>query len=251
MLFGRFEMAENPYNASDLNSVLHTLSSLTTPGITSRSASSSQTGTRDPRQVRRERVHTPRESTPSTPKSQSKTPAIDPSTITTWPAALRYVMRTVGQNEETQLRIRGLIRSQHNHERQWWKGREALLEKQQARGDKKKELDAVLRSIGAPIDSKTTTDENAERAELEEYDRKVYKASVQMAEALIAELRGMKIPFFGLQKSLIHDSDTPEKVSSDFNADGPGDAPLSKLTKSDHANLQRRMLGLLEDLCKE
>jgi hypothetical protein len=53
-------------------------------------------------------------------------------------------MRTVGQNEETQLRIRGLIRSQHSHERQWWKGREALLERQQARGDKKKELDAVL-----------------------------------------------------------------------------------------------------------
>jgi hypothetical protein len=53
-------------------------------------------------------------------------------------------MRTVGQNEETQLRIRGLIRSQHSHEKQWWKGRETLLEKQQARGDRKKELDAVL-----------------------------------------------------------------------------------------------------------
>ncbi|GLI78220.1 hypothetical protein PoHVEF18_006528 [Penicillium ochrochloron] len=139
-------MAENPYNASDLNSVLYTLSSLTAPGITSRSASSSQTGTPDPRQARRERAYTPRGSTPSTPKrpETSTTSGVDPSTITTWPAALRYVMRTVGQNEETQLRIRGLIRSQHNHERQWWKGREALLERQQARGDKKKELDAVL-----------------------------------------------------------------------------------------------------------
>jgi len=53
-------------------------------------------------------------------------------------------MRTVGQNEEIQLRIRGLIRSQHSHERQWWDGRKTLIEKQQARGDKKKELDAVL-----------------------------------------------------------------------------------------------------------
>lgn len=53
-------------------------------------------------------------------------------------------MRTVGQDEETQLRIRGLIRSQHSHERQWWKGREALVQRHQARGDKKKELDAVL-----------------------------------------------------------------------------------------------------------
>lgn len=139
-------MAENPYNASDLNSVLYTLSSLTAPGNTSRSASSSQTGTPDPRQAHRERAYTPRGSAPSTPKrpETSTTSGVDPSTITTWPAALRYVMRTVGQDEETQLRIRGLIRSQHNHERQWWKGREALLERQQARGDKKKELDAVL-----------------------------------------------------------------------------------------------------------
>ncbi|OOQ90849.1 hypothetical protein PEBR_02870 [Penicillium brasilianum] len=244
-------MAENPYNASDLSSVLHTLSSLTAPGTAIRSASSSQTGTSDPRQARRERAYTPRESAPSTQKRQLDSSAVDPSTITTWPAALRYVMRTVGQNEETQLRIRGLIRSQHNHERQWWKGREALLERQQARGDKKKELDAVLRSIGAPIDSKTTTDENSEQTELDEYDRKVYKASAQMAEALIAELRGMKIPFFGLQKSLIQDSDTPEDVLPNFNTDGSGDVPPSKLTKLEHANLQRRMLGLLEDLCKE
>lgn len=53
-------------------------------------------------------------------------------------------MRTVGQDAETQLRIRGLIRSQHSHERQWWNGREALVQRHQARGDKKKELDAVL-----------------------------------------------------------------------------------------------------------
>lgn len=137
-------MEENPYNASDLNSVLHTLSSLNAPGITSRSASSSQTGTPDPRQARRVQTRTLREPTSTVSKKPSTTPAVDPSTITTWPAALRYVMRTVGQNEEIQLRIRGLIRSQHNHERQWWKGREALLERQKARGDKKKELNAVL-----------------------------------------------------------------------------------------------------------
>ena len=137
-------MEENPYNASDLNSVLHTLSSLNAPGITSRSASSSQAGTPDPRQARQVQTRALREPTSTVSKKPSTTPAIDPSTITTWPAALRYVMRTVGQNEEIQLRIRGLIQSQHNHERQWWKGREALLERQKARGDKKKELDAVL-----------------------------------------------------------------------------------------------------------
>ncbi|KAL4880029.1 hypothetical protein BJY04DRAFT_85424 [Aspergillus karnatakaensis] len=66
------------------------------------------------------------------------------STITTWPAALKQVMRTVGQNEEIQRRIRFLIQRQHHHEKQWWKGREVLLQKQKSRKEKKKELDEVL-----------------------------------------------------------------------------------------------------------
>ena len=53
-------------------------------------------------------------------------------------------MRTVGQNEETQARIRGVIRSQHRHEQQWFGAREALLKQQQRRPEKQRELDAVL-----------------------------------------------------------------------------------------------------------
>lgn len=69
---------------------------------------------------------------------------VDSSTITTWPAALRYVMRTVAQNEDMQRRIRRLIQSQHDHEKQWWQGRETLVKKHRTRVEKKKELDAVL-----------------------------------------------------------------------------------------------------------
>ncbi|PWY77184.1 hypothetical protein BO94DRAFT_538044 [Aspergillus sclerotioniger CBS 115572] len=76
----------------------------------------------------------------------------DTSTITTWPTALRYVMRTVAQNESIQQRIRWLMQRQYDHEKQWWQGREALLRKQASRIEKKKELDAVLRSVGAPVD---------------------------------------------------------------------------------------------------
>lgn len=53
-------------------------------------------------------------------------------------------MRTVGQNESIQQRIRFLIQRQHDHEKQWWRGRVALVEKQKARAEKKKELDEVL-----------------------------------------------------------------------------------------------------------
>lgn len=129
-------------NPPDLNSVLQALSSLASQGSSSGTPQSASLQPHITRPSRVEPSHTPRPAHSNPPKPS--TPTIDPSTITTWPAALRYVMRTVGQNEETQLRIRGLIRSQHNHERQWWKGREALLQRQGARGDKQKELDAVL-----------------------------------------------------------------------------------------------------------
>ena len=63
-----------------------------------------------------------------------------------------------------------------------------------------------------------------------------------MANALISELRSMDIPFFALKQSLILESDHPETTSE------PGN---TKLSRSELVDLQRRMLGLLEDLCKE
>lgn len=66
------------------------------------------------------------------------------STITTWSPALKSIMRTLSTNEDLQRKIRFLIQRQHDHERQWWTGREALVRKQKARVEKKKELDAVL-----------------------------------------------------------------------------------------------------------
>jgi hypothetical protein len=95
-------------------------------------------------------AHAPSAKAPLHPNAPSS--IADSSSITTWPAALRHVMREVSQNEDAQRRIRRLIQSQHDHERQWWQGREALLKKQKARVEKKKELDAVLRSVGAPVD---------------------------------------------------------------------------------------------------
>ncbi|EPS25939.1 hypothetical protein PDE_00875 [Penicillium oxalicum 114-2] len=232
-------MSDSLYNGTDLNSVLRTLSTLTTPDVTPR-----ETGTFDPQRTRPAATQYAQKATVAPPgKPAAKSSTVDPSTIMTWSAALRYVMTTVGQDEETQLRIRGLITSQHKHEKQWWQGRKALLERQRARDDKKKELDAVLLSIGAPVDSKSTI------LELEDYDRKVYQASVTMANALTAELRGLKIPFFVIQRSLIQEESA--KAGPDDSSHDPSEKSQTRLTKSDLAELQRRMLGLLEDLCGE
>lgn len=161
-------MASSEYNPSDLTSVLRTLSSLSNPaspansgllnhGVRRAGEAADNDDSYEPSDAiptsiaHTQHMHTtghsiPPRRTPVEPAANSgsgKKP-IDPSAITAWPAGLKYVVQTVLQNEALQHRIRRLIQSQHDHERQWWQGREALLKKQEARVEKKKELDRVL-----------------------------------------------------------------------------------------------------------
>ena len=69
---------------------------------------------------------------------------VDPRTITTYPAALRYITKTIAQNEAAIGRIRKLIASQHQHERQWWAGRVQLVKQQAERKEGRKRVDDVL-----------------------------------------------------------------------------------------------------------
>ena len=144
------------YNPSDLTSVLETLSSLSKAPpenkITSRdninydSYEPSDTITvPPPRACSAEETIAPRTATNApTPAAAAAAASINPSSITTWPPALKYVMQTAAVNEALQARIRHLIQSQHDHERQWWRGREALVQKQEVRAERKSELDRVL-----------------------------------------------------------------------------------------------------------
>ncbi|KAI2732270.1 hypothetical protein CBS147332_1409 [Penicillium roqueforti] len=247
-------MGDGSYNASDLNSVLSTLSSLAsqgqgcsnqpipTPSQPPKIKSSQSKPSEDPRPLQ---PRTTRPSTTSTSGSDS-----DSSTITTWPAALKHVMRTVGQNEETQARIRGVIRSQHHHEQQWFHAREALLKQQKGRPEKQRELDAVLRSIGAPVKEDDGSTEKEFAAEIATYDAKVHRAAVQMADAIMAELRGLGIPFFTLRKELVQDGPTNTEGSHPGSQTGSTGTSSSPISKSELVKLQQRMLELLEDLCR-
>ncbi|KAJ5392199.1 Protein of unknown function DUF2458 [Penicillium cosmopolitanum] len=231
---------EYPYNSSDLDSVLKTLSGLASQQQSSQSTSTPPSRSETPQQrpQRPKEVQAPPRPPSNPPKPSTST--TDASSITTWPAALRHVMRIVGQNEETQLRIRGLIHSQHSHERQWWKSREALVLRQQSRGEEER----ARRSITIYRSTHRSKRDIAQddKAELDTYDAKVYKVSAKMATALMSELRGLDIPFFALKQSLVVDSDRPSEVNG---------LDSGKVTKAELLELQRRMLGLLEDLCKE
>ena len=69
---------------------------------------------------------------------------VDPTTLLTWPSALRYVTKAIASNSRATARIRELITSQHMHERQWWAGRELLIKKQKERGEGRAKIDDVL-----------------------------------------------------------------------------------------------------------
>lgn len=71
-----------------------------------------------------------------------------------------------------------------------------------------------------------------------------------MADALNAELRGLKIPFFAIRQDLVRESSTNVPVAAKGeNIRSEGES--SKLSKIELVALQQRMLELLEDLCKE
>lgn len=66
------------------------------------------------------------------------------STITTWPPALRHVTKFIATNEAAMHRIRHLIQTEHEHERQWWEGRVSLVTQQAGREEGRRKLNSVL-----------------------------------------------------------------------------------------------------------
>lgn len=106
-------------------------------------------------------------------------------------------------------------------------------------------------SVGVPVDTTkevSTAEEN--ETELRIYDEKVYKASVQMIEAMTSELRALGVPFFVIRRDLLvdHPVQPDSREDSAKQQEQPRQGPL---TRDDLSALQRRMLDLLLDLCRE
>jgi hypothetical protein len=74
-----------------------------------------------------------------------------------------------------------------------------------------------------------------------------------MAEAMTFELRSLGIPFFTIKESLI--SDTPRASQHGISRRHQSSESTSQhqtlLSRDELSVLQRRMLELLQDLCKE
>ncbi|RKF63040.1 hypothetical protein OnM2_028100 [Erysiphe neolycopersici] len=165
---------------------------------------------------------------------------VDPTCILEWPAGILCITNTVAKNENILDEIRKLLKLQHEHEEQWWNGRNALIEKLKAREEGQKKLDEVLKAVGGVVSTlQPETNIKSMERELQTFDLKVYKAQMQMVREMNAKLRTLGVPFFGTRSDLVRPATKKvEKVK------GP-----KEIDEADLVKLQRRMLEFLEDLC--
>ncbi|KFY06275.1 hypothetical protein V491_08739, partial [Pseudogymnoascus sp. VKM F-3775] len=135
-----------------------------------------------------------------------------------------------------------LIQTQHEHETQWCAGRRELEMKIEARKVGQKKLDDVLRAVGGQV-SETPISPSDGAEELRTFDGKVYRAQCQMVGEMGAKLHRLGIPFFGTRPELIRYDGGVDGAADEDEGGGKG------ITESELLEMQRRMLGILEDLC--
>lgn len=81
---------------------------------------------------------------------------------------------------------------------------------------------------------------------------KVYKASIDMVTAMATELRNLGVPFFGVRSDLLGITQLGE-TSPGYEArnDVVQRDSKARLKQDTLKKLQKRMLELLQDLCKD
>ena len=130
-----------------------------------------------------------------------------------------------------------MITNQRTNELAWASSRRVILAKQAARVAGKRELDDVLRSVGAlqavSVDGEQTGPEMGmtDEQELGVFDRKVHKAAVQMERAMLGEFATLGVPFFG--------------------GEAEKEGLKGGLGKEELKKLQLKMIQHLEDLYKD
>ena len=175
------------------------------------------------------------------PRRRPIAPSLDPSRITTWPAAQKYVIDNIYRSESLASKIRQLINNQNNQERQWWEERESLIRKHRGRAEKEKQVAAMLQSMGGiAAASPVAPSSGDEDSELRRCDLKTHKATMKLAAEIDRELRSLGVPFYAIKHELVILEDRKDEGTHQ-----------GKLDKSELRELQRRMLQLLEELIKD
>ncbi|KAL8766238.1 MAG: hypothetical protein Q9209_006926 [Squamulea sp. 1 TL-2023] len=210
--------------------------------------------------------HVPSQTDPQNPTYDPTTISPSDSTVSTrsllyqaslirqWPAAVQHVAYLLSL-PSTVARIRQLIRKAHDHERQWWSGRQSLIAKLSAREASRIKLNEVLASVGGHINDPNLKISVDMEKELRLYDHKVWKASRDMMAATYENLERLGIPFFCIKESLVMREEEerewiekrqvqPRHVEYDLMQTG-------KIRYKELDAFKQKMVIFLEDMVKE
>lgn len=129
---------------------------------------------------------------------------------------------------------------------QWYKERQSLKQIQATRHLEVAKATAIMKVLNGdsyqpPVE--TETPEERKEKELREYDGKIWRAQVNMDEAMAMELKGLGVPFFGTDQRLIvkYEAEISEKPVANLKW-----SPL--ITEAQLWLLQKKMVQYLEDL---
>ena len=110
-------------------------------------------------------------------------------------------------------------------------------------------LTRFRKAVGGSVASGISNTDPEELAkEIVTFDMKVYRAQMQMVREMNAKLRSLGVPFFGTRSDLVR------PVGKEVTAlSGTHDPKNEKgmIDEIELVRLQRKMLGILEDLCNE
>ncbi|KAL9056362.1 MAG: hypothetical protein Q9162_002953 [Coniocarpon cinnabarinum] len=209
--------------------------------------------------------HTPRHR--PTPPSDTAVPSLegsakqssrklqDPTKITTWSTAVRHLTRLVAQDETLGTKITKMIKTQHEHEAQWWAGRTALQQKQEARTEGDRKVEETLRAINAPTAPINKTKGQVEKDNADEifqYDMKVHRALMTMQKHMTQDLKSLGVPFFVLQENLIagvgEDTKALDDVQANIKSTRASSDASKRITRQELIQLQQKMLQHLQDV---
>uniref|UniRef100_A0A060T6A6 ARAD1C12496p n=1 Tax=Blastobotrys adeninivorans TaxID=409370 RepID=A0A060T6A6_BLAAD len=139
----------------------------------------------------------------------------DPTEISTYPQALKYIVTYLVPNEKAMGEIRRMVQNQDRKEAEWTKSRDQLVKRQKSRHQGQQELENVLRMVGGSTEALSQegpSDEEKNKKELQALDTKIYKSMQSQAREQEELLRIMGVPLFCMRSDITCD---PDKLSTD------------------------------------
>lgn len=151
---------------------------------------------------------------PSIVKGDKSISLVDPSTITTYRGAIKYIVLVlVRKNPQFVETVRWLIEDQHRREEEWQNNLEKLIHRQKVRKSGRAELQSMFRILGTTTgrgESEKTDpnkedeeDEKENEKELNDYYSRIYKELTGLFNQISRRLEELKVPLFCIEPGLL------------------------------------------------